>query len=39
VDYILSGRTPDMDKIVSLCKAESIIKPEVTTKKIGFNFI
>lgn len=36
VDYILSGRTPDMEKIVSFCKAESIIKPEVTSRRIGF---
>ena len=35
VDYILSGRTPDMDKILSLCNAESIHK-EVTSKRIGF---
>jgi hypothetical protein len=35
VDYILSGRTPDMDKIVSLCKAESIHKQE-KSKRIGF---
>lgn len=36
VDYILSGRTPDMDKIVSLCKAESIQKQQ-SGKRIGFN--
>ena len=35
VDYILSGRAPDMDKIVSLCKAESIHKQE-KSKRIGF---
>lgn len=35
VDYILSGRTPDMDKIVSLCKAESIQKAGIA-RRIGF---
>ena len=35
VDYILSGKTADMDKIVSLCKAESIHKPEAS-RRIGF---
>ena len=35
VDYILSGRTPDMDKIISLCKAESIQKKD-TRQRIGF---
>lgn len=35
VDYILSGRTPDMDKILSLCQAESIQKQQ-SGKRIGF---
>jgi SpoVK/Ycf46/Vps4 family AAA+-type ATPase len=35
VDYILSGTAPNMEKIVSLCKAESIRK-ETTGKRIGF---
>ena len=35
VDYILSGKNPDMGKIVSLCKAESIHKPE-ESRRIGF---
>lgn len=35
VDYILSGSAPDMSKIVTLCKAESI-KKESNAKRIGF---
>ena len=35
VDYILSGRTPDLEKILSFCNAESIQKAN-TGKKIGF---
>ena len=35
VDYILSGTTPDMEKIVTLCKAESI-KKESNGRRIGF---
>ena len=35
VDYILSGRTPDMEKILSLCNAESIHKT-TASKRIGF---
>ncbi len=35
VDYILSGTTPDMEKIISLCQAESIIKTE-RGRRIGF---
>jgi hypothetical protein len=35
VDYILSGKNPDMGKIVSLCKAESIHKQE-ESRRIGF---
>ena len=36
VDYILSGATPDMEKIVSLCKAESIHKETSTRTRIGY---
>ena len=35
VDYILSGATPDIERIVSLCQAESIKKPQ-SGKRIGF---
>lgn len=35
VDYILSGTAPDMEKIISLCKAECIRK-ENRGRKIGF---
>ena len=35
VDYILSGRAPSMEKIVSLCNAESIQKAEAA-RRIGF---
>lgn len=35
VDYILSGTTPDMEKIISLCQAESIIKTD-RGRRIGF---
>lgn len=35
VDYILSGDTPDMEKILSFCKAESIQK-QTQSPKIGF---
>ena len=35
VDYILSGTAPDMEKIVSLCNAESIQK-ETIGRRIGF---
>lgn len=35
VDYILTGAAPDMEKIVSLCKAEGIHKSE-KTRRIGF---
>lgn len=35
VDYILSGSAPDMDKILDLCKSESI-QNEKQKQKIGF---
>ena len=35
VDYILSGRTPDIEQIVTLCKAESIQKQD-RARRIGF---
>ena len=35
VDYILSGTAADMDKIISLCQAESIIKTD-RGRRIGF---
>lgn len=35
VDYILSGTAPDMDKILDLCKSESI-QNEKQKQKIGF---
>ena len=35
VDYILSGTAADMDKIISLCQAESIVKTD-RGRRIGF---